>query len=193
MERAAIEEQEETMCVDSIPPSRKEDIVRFLTNGAVPENQKEAKALRGKASRFLMVDGELYKRGFSLPLLKCLTSEEGNYVLREIYEGTCGNHLGGKALAGKALRQGFFWPTMLSDAHRLVRRCRACQEHANINHQPAALMHPLESPCPFDQWGMDLVGPFPQAAGQRKFLIIAVDYFTKWVEAELLAKILEKE
>ncbi|KAL2245842.1 UNVERIFIED_CONTAM: Transposon Tf2-11 polyprotein [Sesamum indicum] len=120
------------MCVDSIPPSWKEDIVRFLTNRAVPENQKEAKVLRGKASRFVMVDGELYKRGFSLPLLKCLTSEEENYVLREIHEGICGNHLGGKALAGKAHKQGFFWPTMLSDAHRLVRRCRACQEHLEL-------------------------------------------------------------
>ncbi|KAL2237087.1 UNVERIFIED_CONTAM: hypothetical protein Sindi_0900400 [Sesamum indicum] len=160
-ERAAIEEKEEIMCADPSPPSWKEEIVNFLTNGAVPENQKEAKALREKASRFVMMDGELYKRGFSLPLLKCLTPEEGNYVLREIHEGICGNHIGGKALAGKALRQGFFWPTMLSDAHGL--------------------------------WNMDLVGPFPQATGQRKFLIVAVDYFTKWVEAEPLAKISEKE
>ncbi|KAL2237242.1 UNVERIFIED_CONTAM: hypothetical protein Sindi_0915900 [Sesamum indicum] len=149
------------MCADPIPPSWKEEIVKFLSSGAVPGNQKEAKALRGKASRFVIMDGELYKRGFSLSLLKCLTPEEENYVLRETHEGICGNHLGGKALAGKALRQGFFWPTMLFDAHRL--------------------------------WGMHLVGPFPQAAGQRKFLIIAVDYFTKWVEAEPLAKISEKE
>ncbi|KAL0410914.1 UNVERIFIED_CONTAM: hypothetical protein Slati_3681100 [Sesamum latifolium] len=82
---------------------------------------------------------------------------------------------------------------MLQDAHGLVRRCRACQEHANVNHQPDALMQPLESPCPSDQWGLDLVGPFPQATGQRKFLIVAVDYFTKSVEAEALAKISEKE
>ncbi|XP_011102020.1 uncharacterized protein LOC105180058 [Sesamum indicum] len=121
LERAVIEEKEEIMCADPTPLSWKEDIVNFLTKGAVPENQKEAKALRGKASRFVMMDGDLYKRGFSLPLLKCLTSEEGNYVLREIHDGICGNHLGGKALAGKALRQGFFWPTMLSDAHGLVR------------------------------------------------------------------------
>ncbi|KAL0398238.1 UNVERIFIED_CONTAM: hypothetical protein Sradi_2167100 [Sesamum radiatum] len=141
-----------------------------------------------------MIDGQLYKRGFSQPFLKCLTPEEGDYVLREIHEGICGNHIGGRALAGKALRQGFFWPTMLLDAHELVKRCRACQEHANVSHQPAALLQPLESPCPFDQWGLDLVGPFPQATGQRKFLIVAVDYyFTKWVEAEALAKITEKE
>ncbi|KAL0433495.1 UNVERIFIED_CONTAM: hypothetical protein Slati_2683800 [Sesamum latifolium] len=82
---------------------------------------------------------------------------------------------------------------MLQDTHELVRRFRACQEHANVNHQPTVLMQPLESPCPFDQWGLDLVGPFPQATGQRKFFIVAVDYFMKWVEAEALAKTSEKE
>ncbi|KAL2244745.1 UNVERIFIED_CONTAM: hypothetical protein Sindi_2742700 [Sesamum indicum] len=191
-QRVVIEEQEEIMCVDPTPPSWKEEIVRFLTNGTILEDQKEANAFKRKASRFIMIDGDLYKRGFSLPLLKCLTHEEKNYVLREIHEGICENHLGGKTLAGKALRHGFFWPTMLSDAHELVRRCRSCQEHVNNNHQPTALMQPLESPFPFDQRGLDLVGSFSQAAGQRKFLV-AVDYFTKWVEAKPLAKIFEKD
>ncbi|KAL0416730.1 UNVERIFIED_CONTAM: hypothetical protein Slati_3504900 [Sesamum latifolium] len=49
------------------------------------------------------------------------------------------------------------------------------------------------SPCPFIQWGMDIVGPFPLATGQRKFLLVAIDYFTKWVEAEPLARITEGE
>ncbi|KAL0436083.1 UNVERIFIED_CONTAM: hypothetical protein Sradi_0316200 [Sesamum radiatum] len=48
-------------------------------------------------------------------------------------------------------------------------------------------------PCPFMQWGMDIVGPFPLAAGQRKFLLVAIGYFTKWVEAEPLARITEGE
>ncbi|KAL0377766.1 UNVERIFIED_CONTAM: hypothetical protein Sradi_3082100 [Sesamum radiatum] len=95
-ERAAIEEQEEIMCADPTPFSWKEEIIRFLTDGIEPENQKDAKALRRKASRFVMIDGELYKRGFSQPFLKCLTPEEGNYVLREIHEGMCGNHLEGR-------------------------------------------------------------------------------------------------
>ncbi|KAK4398067.1 hypothetical protein Sango_1282200 [Sesamum angolense] len=81
-----------------------------------------------------MIDRELYKRGFPQPFLKCLTLEKGNYVLREIHEEICGNHLGGNTLAGKSLRQGFYWPTMLVDAHKLVKRCRACQEHANARY-----------------------------------------------------------
>ncbi|KAL0313645.1 UNVERIFIED_CONTAM: Transposon Tf2-12 polyprotein [Sesamum radiatum] len=189
---AVLQEQEEIMCT-APTTSWKEEIVRFLTEGFEPEGEKDAKSLRRRASHFVMVDGQLYKCGFSQPFLKCLTPEEGNYVLREIHEGICGNHLGGRALAGKTLKQGFFWPTMLQNANELVKHCRACQEHANINHQPAALMQHLESPCPFDQWGLDLVGPFPQATGQRKFLIVTVDYFTKWVEAEALTKITENE
>ncbi|KAL0439560.1 UNVERIFIED_CONTAM: hypothetical protein Slati_2439000 [Sesamum latifolium] len=163
-ERAAIEEQEEIMRADPTLLSWKEEIIGFLTDRLEFENQKDAK-VRRKESRFVMIDEELYKHNFSQPFLKCLTPEEGNYVLREIHEGMCGNHLGGKALAGKSLRQGFFWPTMLRDAHELVRRCRTCIEHVNVNHQPATLMQSLESPCPFDQWGLNLVRPFPQATG----------------------------
>ncbi|KAL0320131.1 UNVERIFIED_CONTAM: hypothetical protein Sradi_5274600 [Sesamum radiatum] len=49
------------------------------------------------------------------------------------------------------------------------------------------------SPCPFTQWGMDIVGHFPVASGQRKLLLVAIDYFTKWVEPEPLACITEGE
>ncbi|KAK4409441.1 hypothetical protein Sango_0017100 [Sesamum angolense] len=123
---------------------------------------------------------ENYTSMASHNLSLCLIPDEGNYVLREKSRGNLWNDLGGKALEANVVRQGFFWPTMLQDTQEMVKCCCACQEHANINHQPAALMQLHESPCPFDQWGMDLVGPFPQAAGQRKFLIVAVVYFTKW-------------
>ncbi|KAL0309597.1 UNVERIFIED_CONTAM: hypothetical protein Sradi_5902000 [Sesamum radiatum] len=90
--------------------------MRFLTQGTTLDNPKEMRALRVKATRFVLLDGELYKRGFSQPLLKCLTPEEGNYVLREIHEEIWGNHLGGRALAGKVVKQGYFWLTMLQNA-----------------------------------------------------------------------------
>jgi hypothetical protein len=50
-----------------------------------------------------MVNGTLYKRGFMLPLLKCISSEEGNYILREIHEGVYGSHSGARVLAHKAV------------------------------------------------------------------------------------------
>ena len=80
---------------------------------------------------------------------------------------------------------------MKEDAADLVRKCDSCQRHANIQRQPASELSQLSAPWPFAQWGMDILGPFPPASGQRKFLVVAVNYFTKWVEAEPLARIAE--
>ncbi|XP_073138227.1 uncharacterized protein [Henckelia pumila] len=103
-------------CADSKEPSWKDEIIDYLKQEKLPANQVEARKLRVRAARFTIIDGELYKRGFSSPYLKCLTPAKGNYVLREIHEGICGNHLAGRALAGKALRQGFGIPqTLVSD------------------------------------------------------------------------------
>ncbi|KAL0386487.1 UNVERIFIED_CONTAM: hypothetical protein Slati_4546100 [Sesamum latifolium] len=79
------------------------------------------------------------------------------------------------------------------DAIRLVSKCERCQKHSSLIHQPAEPLTTILSPYPFRQWGIDIVGPFPLAAGQRKFLLVAVDYFTKWVEVEPLARITEGE
>ena len=51
----------------------------------------------------------------------------------------------------------------------------------------------INSLIPFAMWGMDIQGPFPMASGQRKFLTVAIDYFTKWIEAKALAKITTKQ
>ncbi|KAL0416594.1 UNVERIFIED_CONTAM: hypothetical protein Slati_3491300 [Sesamum latifolium] len=82
---------------------------------------------------------------------------------------------------------------MIKDATALIRKCAPCQKHANHLHNPATFMKTVESPCPFDMWEMDIVGKLPRATGQREYLIVAVDYFSKWVEAEPLAKISENE
>ncbi|KAL0457908.1 UNVERIFIED_CONTAM: hypothetical protein Slati_0418000 [Sesamum latifolium] len=82
---------------------------------------------------------------------------------------------------------------MKQDAIRLVSKCEKCQKHSSLIHQPTEPLTTMLSPFPFRQWGIDIVGPFPLAVGQRKFLLVAVDYFTKWVEAEPLARITEGE
>ncbi|XP_057958466.1 uncharacterized protein LOC131151231 [Malania oleifera] len=70
---------------------------------------------------------ELYRRSLTLPYLRCLSKDEGEYILREIHDGVCGNHLASRALAYKAMRQGFYWPTMKKDAVELVKKCDRCQ------------------------------------------------------------------
>ena len=126
---------------------------------------------------------------FTTPLLKCLGPEASNRVLQEIHEGICSSHIGPRTLAQKIFRQGYWWPTVMADSEKYVLSCTKCQEFARVCHAPAAPIVNIISPWPFVQWGMDLVGPLPQASRQRKFIIVAIDYFTKWIEAEPLASI----
>ncbi|XP_057969336.1 uncharacterized protein LOC131158486 [Malania oleifera] len=141
----------------------------YLHDRSLLEDNKESLKVIRKAARYTMIGRELYRRSLTLPYLHCL---------REIYEGVCGNHLANRALAHKAMRQGFYWPTMKKDALKLVKQCDKCQRCAVVPHVPSNLLSPLTSPCPFAQWGIDMLGPLPQATGQRKFLVVAIDYFT---------------
>ncbi|KAL0434518.1 UNVERIFIED_CONTAM: Ribonuclease HI [Sesamum latifolium] len=166
-------------------------VIRWLEEGHLPDNRWEAARLKARAAHFLLQGRTLYKRSYTHPLLWCLSTEEGIHVLQEIHSGCCGAHASTWTLANKALRAGYFWPTMKQDARQLVSKCVRCQKHSSLIHQLAEPLTTMLSPCPFTQWGIDIVGPFPVASGQRKFLLIAIDYFIKWVEAEPLARITE--
>ena len=121
----------------------------YLIEGLLPNDPKEASNLRTRSARFTIHRGSLYKRGFFTPILKCIAGKDDDYVLREVHEGVCGNHIGARALAGKALRQGYYWPTMLRDATELVRKCKICQEHAKISHIPFEPLTSVTSPWLF--------------------------------------------
>ena len=135
------------------------------------------------------MDEVLYKRDFSQPYLRCLASDEANYVLREIHEGACGNHLGAKSLIHKVVRAGYYWPTIQTDAKVYVKVCDQCQRFSNIPRQPSEYLTPMMAPWPFAQWGLDILGSFPTGTRQMKFLVVGIDYFTKWVEAKPFAKL----
>ena len=80
---------------------------------------------------------------------------------------------------------------MQVDARKLVKKCDKCQRFGNVQCLPAERLTTITSPWPFAQWGIDIVGPLPRGKGQVKFLLVAIDYFTKWVEAEALSTITE--
>ena len=170
-------------------PSWMDLIWDYLAKGTLPSDLKEASKLRARSARFTIHRGTLHKRGFSTPILKCVRKEDANYILREVHEGVCGNHIGARTLAGKTLRQGYYWPTMLKDATELVRKYKACQEHAKITYLPFEPLTSITSPYLFSQWGLNILGPLPIGRGQCKFIIVVMDYFTKWAEAESLATI----
>ena len=73
---------------------------------------------------------------------------------------------------------------MKQDAEAYVKKCDRCQRHAPIPRMPSKVLNPITNPWPFVQWGMDIVRPLLVVASQKKFLLMTIDYFSKWVEAE---------
>ena len=71
-------------------------LVSYLKDRRLLEGKDEARKLRVKSARYILMDEVLYKRGFSQPFLRCLASDEANYVLREVHEGACSNHSGAR-------------------------------------------------------------------------------------------------
>ncbi|XP_059627060.1 uncharacterized protein LOC132269842 [Cornus florida] len=102
---------------------------------------------------------------FSGPYLKCATPTEARQIMRTIHEGVCKNHSGGRSLAHKTMTQGYFWPNMARDVEELSRRCDKCQRFGSLIHQPPEDLH----------------------------VLLATDYFTKWVEAEPYPSVIQTQ
>ncbi|GKD46885.1 reverse transcriptase domain-containing protein [Tanacetum coccineum] len=158
-------------------------IIRCLAEGVWPEDKEEMRALRMKINQYILEEGVLFKKGYLVPMLRCVGPLQANYVIREIHMGSCGMHVGARSVVAKAIRQGYYWPTMHRDARSVTQKCDSCQVHAPVPRRPKTLMTSIMAPWPFYQWGMDILGPLPQA----------IDYFTKWIEAKPLARITRKD
>ncbi|GJW01119.1 reverse transcriptase domain-containing protein [Tanacetum coccineum] len=133
-----------------------------------------------------MKSGVLFKKGYLVPMLRCVVPLQANYVIREIHMGSCGLHVGPRAVVRKAIRQGYYWPTMHEDAKEEVQKYDSCQIHAPALRLPKTLMTSIMAPWTFYQWGMDILGPLSPAKGGAKFVIMTINYFTKWIEANPL-------
>jgi hypothetical protein len=119
--------------------------LQYLHRGELPLDRAEARRLARRAKSFvLMGDGkELYHRRPSGILQRCISIAEGQELLQEVHSGACGHHATPRALVGNAFRQGFYWPTAVADATRIVRTCEGCQFYAKQTHLPAQALQTI--------------------------------------------------
>nr|CAN61210.1 hypothetical protein VITISV_014941 [Vitis vinifera] len=180
----------ETKVQDDLPWYR--DIYQFLRSGTYPKvaTAKDRRALRNLATRFVICGDTLYRRSADGMLLLCLDRASANWVMREVHAGVCGPHMGGHMLARKIMRTGYFWLTMETDCCQFVQKCPKCQIHGDLIHAPPSELHTLTSPWPFSVWGIDIIGKVsPKSSSGHEFILVAIDYFTKWVEAASYARL----
>ncbi|XP_076945439.1 uncharacterized protein LOC143616513 [Bidens hawaiensis] len=164
-------------------------IINYLARGILPQIKAEARKIRHKALNYTIQGDILYRRSYLGPILRCVDPQDASYLLREIHEGICGVHAGPRMVVSKIMNTRYYWPGMHVDAEKELRRCSACQRHAPNTLRPKNAMIPVTASWPFQKWAIDITLPFPEAPGRVKFLIVAIDYFTKWVEAKRVASI----
>jgi ribonuclease HI len=106
----------------------------FLTSSMLPEDEEEAERIVRQASGYCVKDGDLYQRCPNGVTLKCISTHQGQELLKDIHADECGHHASATTLATKAYQSGFYWPSVLGDAAEMVKRCEACQFHAKQIH-----------------------------------------------------------
>jgi hypothetical protein len=126
--------------------------------------------------------------------LKCLDSDQAKAAIGEVHEGICGTHQLAPKMKWLLQRGEFYWPTMITDCFWYYKGCEECQKLGNIQLVPATMMHPIIKPWPFRGWGLDFIGKMhPPSSEGHCFVLVATDYFTKWIEVVPLKNMTHKE
>jgi hypothetical protein len=161
-------------------------IVHFLQKLEVsPElSMTQARALKLRAIKFCINDNLLYWKDPSGLLLRCLDKDESAEVMHQFHSSICGGHHYWKTTTHKILRARYYWPFLFSDVCAFVKSCDKCQRFTGKQQLKSLPLRLIVVNGPFQQWGLDFIGEInPSSSGQHKWILVATDYFTKWIEA----------
>ncbi|XP_074282929.1 uncharacterized protein LOC141607477 [Silene latifolia] len=163
-------------------------ILKFKDTGEYPDNldARGKRALQMLSTQFVDANGgQLYKKTAQCVLLRCIDQKTADKVMEEVHDRKCGPHMNAHILTRKIMRLGYYWTIMEADCRHYVRHCHNCQIFANVQHIPPSMLYTMTSPWPFSTLGIDIVGKVnPSGSGGHYFILVAIEYFIKWVEAK---------
>ena len=160
------------------------DYVNYLVAKVIPPefNYQKKKRFFAHLKHYYWEEPILYRHCADQVIRRCVPEDEMHSILNHCHTLSCGGHFGGQRTAAKVLQSGFYWPSLFKYAHQFVSTCDKCQRMGNISRKDEPPMHPILEVELFDLWGIDFMGPFP-ASYNNLYILLAVDYVSKWVEA----------
>jgi hypothetical protein len=152
------------------------------------------KKVKRQVLKYMSLHGDLYRRTIDGVLLKCLGKEHAKVAAQEVHDGICGAHQSAYKINRLLRRSGFYWPTMMDDYIKYQKGCETCKKFGNIQLAPASVMNPIVKSWPFRGWGLDFIREIhPGSYKGHQFILVAMDYFTKWTEAVPLRNMTHQE
>ncbi|GJR27230.1 reverse transcriptase domain-containing protein [Tanacetum coccineum] len=154
----------------------------FLIKGMT--NQQKRKFFKD-IKHYFWDDPYLFRTCADQIIRRCVFGQEALEILKACHEGPIGGHHSANITARKVFDAGFYWPMIYKDAYELIKSCDACQRQGKISQRDEMPQNAIQVCEIFDIWGIDFMGPFPSSRG-NKYILVAVDYLSKWVEAKAL-------
>ena len=150
--------------------------------------------VKAQSQNFILLEGELYKKGPDGLLLRCLSFPDRMEVMKQVHKGVCGAHQAGIKMRSLIRRHGYFWSTILSDCINYSKGCQQRQKYGNIQRILVVELHSIVKPWPFRGWAMDLIRKiYPTSSKGHNFILVSIYHFTKLVEAVPLKMVKKKD
>ncbi|MCO5601024.1 hypothetical protein L7F22_055141 [Adiantum nelumboides] len=168
-------------------------MVNYILEGEFPKEftTEQRRKLVKHASTFLWLEGALYQKGKDLVCRRVPSTTEIPKILKGLHEEACGGHFSHELTLKKILLAGYVWPSMHADVQHWCRSYNNCQ----VNGNKRLLYGPRQEVIangPFEKWGIDAMGPLPRTTNGKLYILVAIDYMTRWVEAQRIARVNEK-
>nr|GFB37973.1 reverse transcriptase domain-containing protein [Tanacetum cinerariifolium] len=154
----------------------------FIIKGMTSQQKKK---FFKDARHYFWDDPYLFRTCSDQIIRRCVAGKEAIDILNACHSGPIGGHYGASYTANKVFDSGFYWPSIYKDVFELVKRCDSCQRQGKVSQRDEMPQNIIQICEIFDVWGIDFMGPFPNSKG-NKYILIAVDYLSKWVEAKAL-------
>nr|GFA69744.1 reverse transcriptase domain-containing protein [Tanacetum cinerariifolium] len=154
----------------------------FIINGMT--SQQKQKFFKD-ARHYFWDDPYLFRTCADQIIRRCVAGKEAIDILNACHSGPTEGHYGANYTTKKVFDSGFYWPMIYKDAFELVKCCDSCQRQGKISQKDEMPQNSIQICENFDVWGIDFMGSFPSSKG-NKYILIAVDYLSKWVEAKAL-------
>jgi len=132
----------------------RKEIIDYLKD----PSRKVERRVRFQATKYVLLEEELYYRTIDGVLLKCLGDDESRSLMGEIHERSEWSTPIGFKMKWMIRRNRYYWPTILEDCFKHFKGCQGCQKFGNVQRAPASAMNPIIKPWPFWGWAIDLTG-----------------------------------